>query len=134
MGFVSGLPLTPTKKDSIWVIVDRLTKSAHFLPIFIHFGDSEVAWGAHNNYFISRFPFHILILEKDSTVVRKQLGFYHCFPSAVIQILEDELRGCIIEFQGSWEEHLPLVEFSYNNSFQLSIKMAHYKVIYERKC
>ncbi len=33
MDFVSGLPLMPTKKDSVWVIVDRLMKSAHFIPV-----------------------------------------------------------------------------------------------------
>jgi len=42
-----------------------------------------------------------------------------------IQILEDMLRGCMIEFKGSWEDYLPLAEFSYNNSYQASIKMAH---------
>ncbi|KAK5775242.1 hypothetical protein PVK06_043114 [Gossypium arboreum] len=52
----------------------------------------------------------------------------------MIQILEDMLRCCILEFQGSWEKYLPLVEFAYNNSFQTSLKMAPYKALYGRKC
>ncbi|KAK9020307.1 hypothetical protein V6N11_054796 [Hibiscus sabdariffa] len=52
----------------------------------------------------------------------------------VIQILEDMLRGCVIDFRGSWEEFLPLVEFAYNNSYQASIRMASYEALYGRKC
>ncbi|KAG8489207.1 hypothetical protein CXB51_017306 [Gossypium anomalum] len=52
----------------------------------------------------------------------------------VIQILEDMLRSCVIDFQGSWEEHLPMEEFSYNNSFQSSIQIAPYQALYGRKC
>ncbi|XP_070045541.1 uncharacterized protein [Nicotiana tomentosiformis] len=51
-----------------------------------------------------------------------------------IQILEDVLRACILEFGGSWDAYLSLAEFSYNNSFQSSIHMAPYKVLYGRKC
>ncbi|KAA3481643.1 Retrovirus-related Pol polyprotein from transposon 17.6 [Gossypium australe] len=51
----------------------------------------------------------------------------------VIPILKDMFRGCIIEFQGSWEEHLPLVEFSYNKSFHSSIQMIPYEALYGRK-
>ena len=43
-----------------------------------------------------------------------------------IQTLEDMLRACVLDLKGSWEEHLPLVEFAYNNSFQASIQMAHH--------
>jgi hypothetical protein len=43
-------------------------------------------------------------------------------------------RACALNFGGSWEEHLPLAEFSYNNSYQSSIKMAPYEALYERKC
>jgi transposase InsO family protein len=50
------------------------------------------------------------------------------------QILEDMLRACALSFGGSWEEHLPLAEFSYNNSYQSSIKMALYEALYGRKC
>ena len=52
----------------------------------------------------------------------------------VIQVLEDMLRCCVLEFQGSWERYLPLVEFAYNNSYQSSLKMAPYEALYERKC
>ena len=51
-----------------------------------------------------------------------------------IQVLEDMLRACFIDHQGSWEEHLPLVEFSYNNSYQASIQMAPYEALYGRPC
>ena len=51
-----------------------------------------------------------------------------------IQILEDMLRACVLDLKGSWEEHLPLVEFAYNNSYQASIQMAPYKALYGRPC
>jgi hypothetical protein len=51
-----------------------------------------------------------------------------------IQILEDMLRACMLDFKGSWEDHLHLVEFSYNNSYQASIQMAPFEALYGRKC
>ncbi|KAL4378458.1 hypothetical protein GQ457_02G023120 [Hibiscus cannabinus] len=55
-------------------------------------------------------------------------------PKWVIQVLEDMLRCCIIDFQGTWEKQLPLVEFVYNNSYQASIQMAPYEALYGRRC
>ena len=52
----------------------------------------------------------------------------------VIQILEDMLRACVLDFQESLVEHLPLIEFAYNNSFQSSIGMAPYEALYGRPC
>ena len=51
-----------------------------------------------------------------------------------IQTLEDMLQGCAIDFQGSWSKYIPLVEFSYNNSYQATFDMASYEVLYGRKC
>jgi hypothetical protein len=51
-----------------------------------------------------------------------------------IQTLEDLLRSCVLEFEGNWEDLLPLVEFMYNNSYQYSIGMAPYETFYGRKC
>ena len=51
-----------------------------------------------------------------------------------IQILEDKLQACVLDLKGIWEEHLPLVEFAYNNSYQVSIQMAPYEALYGRPC
>jgi hypothetical protein len=52
----------------------------------------------------------------------------------VNQILEDMLRACVMENQDSWDKHLPLIKFSYNNSYQESLKMAPFEVLYGRQC
>ena len=51
-----------------------------------------------------------------------------------IQVLEDMLQACVLDHKGSWEEHLPLVEFTYNNSYQARIQMAPYEALYGRPC
>ena len=50
------------------------------------------------------------------------------------QVLEDMLRACVLDLKSSWEEHLPLVEFAYNNSYHASIQMAPYEALYGRPC
>ncbi|RVW15625.1 Transposon Tf2-8 polyprotein [Vitis vinifera] len=52
----------------------------------------------------------------------------------VIQILEDMLRACVLDFGGNWADYLPLAEFAYNNSYQSSIGMAPYEALYGRPC
>ena len=44
------------------------------------------------------------------------------------------LRACVLDLKGSWDDHLPLVEFAYNNSYQASIQMAPYEALYRRSC
>ncbi|GJU93646.1 putative reverse transcriptase domain-containing protein [Tanacetum coccineum] len=51
-----------------------------------------------------------------------------------IQTLEDMLRACVLDFRKNWDRHLPLVEFSYNNSYHTSIKVAPFEALYRRKC
>ena len=65
----------------------------------------------------------------------------HCFSSKTdsqseraIKILEDMLRACILDLKGSWEEHLLLVEFAYQNNYQANINMAPYEALYGRPC
>ena len=53
---------------------------------------------------------------------------------SVIQVLEDMLRGCVLDFPGSWDTYIPLMEFAYNNSYQSSIGMAPYEALYGRQC
>jgi hypothetical protein len=52
----------------------------------------------------------------------------------VNQILEDMLRACVLNYLDKWDECLPLAKFSYNNSYQESIKMALFKALYGRRC
>ncbi|KAG8489273.1 hypothetical protein CXB51_017325 [Gossypium anomalum] len=121
--FVTGLPFTPRKKDAVWVVIDKLTKSAHFIPVH------------RDPRFTSRF------WKKLQKALGTKLSFSTAFhpqtdgqSEKVIQVLEDMLRCCVLEFQGSWEKYLPLVEFAYNNSYQSSLKMAAYEALYGRKC
>nr|GEX14500.1 putative reverse transcriptase domain-containing protein [Tanacetum cinerariifolium] len=89
MDFVTKLPRTSSGHDTIWVIVDRLTKSAHFLPM-------------REDYKMDR-------------LARR-------FTSRFWQSMQEALgtRACVLDFEGSWDVHLPLVEFSYNNSYHSS--------------
>ena len=52
----------------------------------------------------------------------------------VIQVLDDMLPGCVLDFPGSWDRYIPIMEFAYNNSYQLSICRTPYEALYDRKC
>src|ERR1041385_704512 len=82
---------------------------------------------------------------RSSGIVSKKLWHYLSFSTAYHpqsqgqverfnQVLEDMLRACVISFGKKWEESLPFAEFSYNNSYQASLKMAPFEVLYGRKC
>ncbi|GJU65105.1 putative reverse transcriptase domain-containing protein [Tanacetum coccineum] len=152
MDFVSGLPRTPSGYDSIWVIVDRLTKSAHFLPmkktdtiekltqlylkeIMCRHGVPISIISDRDNHFTSRFW---RSLQKALGTNLDMSTAYHPQTDGqserTIQTLEDMLRACVIDFGSSWDRHLPLVEFSYNNSYHRSIKAVPYEALYGRKC
>nr|GFB22470.1 reverse transcriptase [Tanacetum cinerariifolium] len=84
-----------------------------------------------NEHITSYIP-HI---ENDSQGIKTRQGRIHIpFRSNTIQTLKDMLRACVIDFRGNWDDHLPLVEFSYNNSYYASIKMPPYEMNYGRKC
>ncbi|GJT65268.1 putative reverse transcriptase domain-containing protein [Tanacetum coccineum] len=80
------------------------------------------------------------ILEIASESIRDEFGYEYRLPPSngcqserTIQMLEDMLRACVIDFGSSWDRHLPLVEFSYNNSYHASIKAAPFEALYGRK-
>ncbi|GJW40139.1 putative reverse transcriptase domain-containing protein [Tanacetum coccineum] len=111
MDFVTNLPRTSSGYDTIWLIVDRLTKfSSNFWRAF------QKALGTHLDMSTAYHP------QTDGQSKR------------TIQNLEDMLRACVIDFGNGWERHLPLSEFSYNNSYHASIKAASFKAFYGRKC
>ncbi|GJT29983.1 putative reverse transcriptase domain-containing protein [Tanacetum coccineum] len=118
MDFVTKLPRTQSGNDTIWVIVDRLTKSAYFLPMRENDPMDKQA--------------RLYLKEKAMGTQLDMSTAYH--PQAdgqierTIQTLEDMLRACVIDFGNGWERHLPLIEFSYNNSYHASIKAAPFKI------
>ncbi|GKE05863.1 putative reverse transcriptase domain-containing protein, partial [Tanacetum coccineum] len=124
--FVSGLPRTSSGYDTIWVIVDRLTKSAHFLPM--RKTDSmEKLTQLYLKEVVCRHGVPV-------SIIRIEIAILHGQSKRTIQTLEDMLRACVIDFGSSWDRHLPLVEFSYNNRYHVSIKAAPYKALYGQKC
>ena len=152
MDFVVGLPRCQSGHDTIWVIVDRLTKSAHFLPI----RNSDSLDKLAQLYVKEIIRLHgtpvSIVSDRDPRFtsrfwpnLQNALGTRLHFSAAfhpqtdgqserTIQNLEDMFRTCVMEFRGSWDTHLPLMEFAYNNSYQASIGMAPYEALYGRKC
>ena len=152
MDFVSCFPLTQRKHDAVWVIVDKLTKSAHFLPVRLDYSMDRLAElyvseivrlhgiplsivSDRNPRFTSRF------WKELQSAFSTRLNFSTAFhpqtdgqSERVIQVLEDMLRGCVLDFPGSWDSYIPLMEFAYNNSYQSSIGMAPNEALYGRRC
>ncbi|GJX49787.1 putative reverse transcriptase domain-containing protein [Tanacetum coccineum] len=125
MDFVTKLPRTSSGHDTIWVIVDRLTKSAHFLPMLEDYKMERLA-RLYLNEIVARHGvpiqlYGIMIVTDGQSEL-------------TIQTLEDMLRACVLDFGGSWDVHLPLVEFSYNNSYHSSMRCAPFEALYGRKC
>ncbi|GJR06796.1 putative reverse transcriptase domain-containing protein [Tanacetum coccineum] len=152
MDFVTKLPKTSTGQDTIWVIIDRLTKSAHFLPMK-ETDSMEKLTRQYLKEVVSRHGVPVSIIsDRDSKFtshfwksLNEALGTqldmstaYHPQTDGqserTIQTLEDMLRACVMDFGKGWDRHLPLVEFSYNNSYHTSIKVAPFEALYGRKC
>ncbi|GJZ21606.1 putative reverse transcriptase domain-containing protein, partial [Tanacetum coccineum] len=126
MDLVTKLPRSSNGYDAIWVIVDRLTKSAHFLPIREDYKTEKLA-RIYINEIVARHGVSVSIISDRD-------GRFASHLWQALQTLEDMLRACVMDFGGSWDTHLPLVEFSYNNSYHTSIKCAPFEALYGRKC
>ena len=151
MDFVTGFPTTRNRKDAVWVVVDHLTKSAHFLAIRKGDGVDQIV----RIYLDEVVQLHVvpasIVSDRDPRFTsyfwqafQKVLGTrvnmctaYHPQMDGqserTIQTLEDMLRVCVLDWGESWEKHLPLVEFAYNNSFHTSIGTTSYEALYGRR-
>ena len=152
MAFVTHLPQTLQRHEAVWVIVDRLTKSAHFLAIRITFTLEEFC----RLYIREIVRLHgVLVSIVSDWDPRFTAHFWKSFQRAMgtqlmmstvfhpqtdgqsertIQVLDDMPRACFLDLKGRWEEHLHLIEFVYNKNYQASIQMAPYEALYERPC
>jgi hypothetical protein len=152
MDFVVGLPKTQKGHDSIWVIVDRLTKVAHFLPVRTNYGGERLARLYVDNIVkLHGVPSRIVsdrgtqFTSRFWKSLHKAMGTKLDFSSAyhpqtdgqterVNQIMEDMLRACVLTYGKDWEQSLPYAEFSYNNGYQASLGMSPFEALYGRKC
>ncbi|WVZ97385.1 hypothetical protein U9M48_042927, partial [Paspalum notatum var. saurae] len=148
MDFIVGLPRTQKGYNSIWVVVDRLTKVAHFIPVNTTYSGARLA-----ELYISRIvclhgvPKRIIsdrgsqftsrFWEQLHDSLDSKLRFstaYHPQTDGQTertnQILEDMLRACAIQYGTSWDKSLPYAEFSYNNSYQASLKKSPFEAPY----
>ena len=134
MYFVTGLPRTQRQHDSIWVIVVRLTKSAHFLPVNIEDSLEKLVQLYMDEIVRLHGVLVSIVSDRDprstsrfwpslQTALGTHLHFSIAFhpqtdgqSEMTIQTLEYMLRACVMEFKGSWDTHLALMEFAYNNS------------------
>ncbi|TQD77792.1 hypothetical protein C1H46_027665 [Malus baccata] len=152
MDFVYKLPRTQNGFDGIWVVVDRLTKSAHFIPVREKYSLNKLA-----QLFISKIvkyhgvPVNIIsdrdprFTSKFWTAFQEALGTRLLYSTAyhpqtdgqserTIQTLEDMLRSSVMQFGDSWHDRLDLMEFAYNNSFHSSIGMSPFEALYGKAC
>jgi hypothetical protein len=150
MDFIVGLPHTQAGYDSIWVIADRLTKVAHFNPVKTTYSGAKLT-----ELYMSRIvclhgvpkktisdrgsQFTSKFWEKLHESMDTKLNFSSAYhprtdgqTERTNQILEDMLRACALKYGKSSDKSLPYAEFSYNNSYQASIKMALYEALYGR--
>jgi hypothetical protein len=152
MDFIVGLPRTQSGYDSIWVIVDQLTKVAHFIPVKTTYSGPQLAElymskivclhgvlkkivSDRGTQFTSKF------WERMHETLDTQLRFSSAYhprtdgqTKRVNQILEDMLRACALQYGRSWDKSLPYAEFSYNNSCQEGLKMAPFEMLYGQRC
>ncbi|GJW15135.1 putative reverse transcriptase domain-containing protein [Tanacetum coccineum] len=148
MDSITKLPSSKSGHDTIWVIVDILTKSAHFLATREDYSIEKLA-RLYIDEIVARHGVHVsIILDRGGRftscfwqTLQKALDMsttYHPQTDGqsehTIQTLEDMLRAYVIDFSGSWDVHLPLAEFSYNNSYHSSIRCAPFEALYGRKC
>jgi transposase InsO family protein len=153
MDFIIGLPNTSQRHDSIWVVImDRLTKTTHFLPVHTTYNAKKYAEiyqdqimhlhgipktiiSDRGAQFVARF-WEQLQQALGTKLIRSSA--YHLQTDGQTertnQILEDMLRAYVIQYDKHWDKCLALAEFSDNNNYQSCIKMAPFEALYGRQC
>jgi transposase InsO family protein len=150
MDFIMGLPKSSKQRDAIMVVVDKLSKTDHFTPFKSTLKETDIVGIFMKEIFrLHGMPKEIIsdIDTKFTSIFWKYLfvGFetkllfntaYHPQTNGYIerlnQVLEETLRMHVMHQPKKWEDYLPLVEFSYNNGYQESLKMSPFEALYGR--
>eukprot|EP00253_Pinus_taeda_P016605 PITA_16605 len=152
MDFITGLPKTKRNNDSIFVVVDKLSKTAHFIPVQSTYRAAQIAHIFMQNVFKLHGLPKTIISDRDVKFTSAfwktlfvELGTQLNFSTAyhpqtdgqterVNQMVEDMLRAYVMQQPTRWEDYLHLVEFAHNNSYHTSTQMSPFEVMYGRKC
>jgi transposase InsO family protein len=136
MDFIVGLPYTQKGYNSIWIIVDRLTKVAHFISVKTTYQGPKLVELYMEKIVCLHGVLKKIVFDRGSQftshfwkVVHESLGTKLNFSIAyhpqtdgqterTNQKLEDMLRACTLQYGTSWDKSLPYAEFLYNNSYQ----------------
>jgi transposase InsO family protein len=147
MDFIVGLPRTRAGYDSIWVVVDRLTKAAHFIPVKTTYNSAVLAELYMSRIVcLHRVPKKIISNRGTQFTshfwqqLHEALGTHLEFSSAyhlqtydqaerTNQTLEDMLKAYALQDKLGWDKRLPYAEFSYNNNYQASLKMSPFQAL-----
>jgi hypothetical protein len=150
MNFIVGLPHTQAGYDSIWIIVDRLTKVDHFIPVKTTYSGARLTELYMSWIICLHGVTKKIVSNSGSQFTSKFWGKLHesmdtklNFSSAyhprtdgqterTHQIREDMLRACVLKYGKSWDKSLPYAKVSYNNSYRASIEMAPFESLYGR--
>ena len=152
MDFITDLPKNFRQHDSIMVVIDKLSKVAHFIPVKSTYKGVNIVDISMKEMFGLHGVSKAIVPDRDAKFIGnfwkalfKGLGTELNFSTAyhpqtnekterVNQVLEDMLRMYVMDKPGKWEDYLHLVEFSYNNNFQVSASMSPIEILYGRKC
>jgi hypothetical protein len=150
MDFIVGLPRTRAGYDSIWVVVDHLTKAAHFILVRTTYSSPMLVELYMSQIVCLHGVLKKIVSDRGTQFtshfwqqLHETLGTHLKFSSAyhpqtdgqkerTNQILEDILRACALQDKLGWDKRLPYVEFSYNNSYQASMMMSPFQPLYGR--
>eukprot|EP00253_Pinus_taeda_P019401 PITA_19401 len=152
MDFITRFPKTKRNNDSIMVVVDKLSKAAHFIPVQSTYKAAQIAHIFMQNVFKLHGLPKTIISDRDVKFTSAfwrtlfaELGTQLNFSTAyhpqtdrqterVNQLVEDMLRAYVMQQPMLWEEYLHLVEFAYNNGYHTSTQMSPFEILYGRKC
>jgi hypothetical protein len=152
MDFITKIPRTNKQHDCIMVVVDKLTKAAHFVPVkFIHKVVNIVVVYMKEIARLHGIPKTIVSDREPKFTSKFWRGLFNgfgtnlnfsttCHPESdgqterVNQVIEDMLRMYVMDKPSKWEDYLHLVEFAYNKGYQASLKMSPFEALYGRKC
>jgi hypothetical protein len=152
MNFIIGFPRTSKQHDAIMVVVEKLTKTTHFIPMKVTHKETNVVYiymreiaclhGIPKTIVSNRDPkftskFWKGLLKRFKTIMNYSTAYHPDSDGKterVNQVIEDMLRMYVMDKPSKWEDYLHLVEFSYNNGYQASLKMSPFEALYGRKC